>query len=153
MKELLAEIAMVEGEIERLERHIRELQNGLNQEKEVTRKCKNIQGQFETSVNGSSCLLPSLPNATPSRAGTSTFERLSFETKALHFISRAIKGDYNLNNFTRNDKMGSSKELSELKENRLHEEVGFLEKFPRKSGISKPPPSPLRDLRHPTPWV
>lgn len=135
---------MVEGEIARLERHIRELQSGLKQEKEDARNCKNIQGQFQTSINGSTRMLPSHTNATPSRTGTSTAERLSFETKALHFISKAIKGDYNL---------GSSRELSELKENCLHEGVRFLEKIPRRSGLLKPPPSPLRDMRHPTPRV
>lgn len=79
-------------------------------------------------------------------------EKMAFETKALHFISKAIKGDYNLNDFTVSDKMGSSRLFPDLKEYQFNEEVKFQERLPRKSGMLKSP-SPLRDPRHPSPKV
>lgn len=152
MKELLAEIAMVEEEIARLESQIRALRNSLDKEKEFTRKSKYKLRQSETSMSSSDRPLPSSSIPIPPKKGITAPERLSFETKALHFISKAIKGDYNVSNFSNiNDNTGSPKQLAEQKENHFFE-VGFLEKVPKKSGLLKPP-SPLRDLRHPTPRV
>ncbi|KAB2606682.1 hypothetical protein D8674_006399 [Pyrus ussuriensis x Pyrus communis] len=82
MKELLAELAMVEGEIGRLEGQISQLQLGLKHEQEATKESK-LSNQWHTetypihrSVNNES-------------------QRMGYhETKALHFISKAIKGDY-----------------------------------------------------------
>jgi hypothetical protein len=79
-------------------------------------------------------------------------DKMAFETKALHFISKAIKGDYNLNDFNPNEKIGASRVFSDQKENHFHEEVKFQDRVPKKSGILKAP-SPLRDPRHPSPKV
>ncbi|KAH1249870.1 hypothetical protein GmHk_05G013143 [Glycine max] len=76
-------------------------------------------------------------------------ERMAFETKALHFISKAIKGDYNLNDFSYNDKAGFFKTSVEQKESKF-QDVKFQEKLPRKNGIVNPP-SLMRDPRHPSP--
>ncbi|GFZ20408.1 electron transporter, putative [Actinidia rufa] len=81
-------------------------------------------------------------------------ERMPFETKALHFISKAIKGDYNLNDFSvNNEKVRNLRAFSDHnKENSFRDEggIGFQEKVSRKSGMLKPS-SPLREPRHPTP--
>ena len=76
---------------------------------------------------------------------------MAFETKALHFISKAIKGDYNLNDFSYNDKAGFFKTSVEQKESKF-QDVKFQEKLPRKNGIVNPP-SLMRDPRHPSPKV
>lgn len=82
MKELLAELAMVENEITRLESQISHLQSQTKKEKEIS----------HLPTHG----LPSLPK----KNSKELKEKVSFETKALHFISKAIKGDYNLNDFS-----------------------------------------------------
>ncbi|KAJ6309646.1 hypothetical protein OIU76_014562 [Salix suchowensis] len=94
---------------------------------------------------------PNKPASTGSetRRG-SVQDKMAFETKALHFISKAIKGDYNLNDFNPNEKIGASRVFSDQKENHFHEEVKPQDKVPKKSGILKAP-SPLRDPRHPSP--
>ncbi|XWS74314.1 hypothetical protein CRYUN_Cryun02cG0204300 [Craigia yunnanensis] len=149
MKELLAELAMVEGEIARLENQISQLQLGLNQEQEVTKETKSKQWQPGSLM----CNLQGLPSSTsnqyPVKQGGQ--EKMAFETKALHFISKAIKGDYTLSDFmSLNERMGNSRVLSDQKENQYQGEVKFQERIPRKSGLLKAP-SPLRDPRHPSP--
>uniref|UniRef100_A0A0R0FLR3 DUF547 domain-containing protein n=1 Tax=Glycine max TaxID=3847 RepID=A0A0R0FLR3_SOYBN len=124
MRELLGELVMVEGEIARLKSQISQLQDGLKREQEVTME---------------------------SKPKTIFQERMAFETKALHFISKAIKGDYNLNDFSYNDKAGFFKTSVEQKESKF-QDVKFQEKLPRKNGIVKPP-SPMRDPRHPSPKI
>lgn len=148
-KELLAELAMVEGEIARLEIQISQLQLGLKHEQEINKDTKskhwqpgtlsNLQGQLWNTVS-------------PSPINKGFQEKMAFETKALHFISKAIKGDYNLNDFTLNEKMGASRVFSDQKENHFHEEPKFQDRIPRKSAMLKSP-SPLRDPRHPSPKV
>lgn len=91
MKELLAELAMVENEITRLENQISHLQSQTKKEKER-----------EISHG-----LPSLPS-NPKKNSKELKEKVSFETKALHFISKAIKGDYNLNDFSTTDNNNKS---------------------------------------------
>lgn len=151
MKELLAELAMVEGEITRLESQIRHLQTDLDREKEMTRDSKSKQWKSGTLDNphhlSSSALLP--PNPNPTIKGFS--EKKTFESKALHFISKAIKGDYNLSDFSIHEKLKNSRGFPDQKENHFHE-VGFQERLTRKSGMLKPA-SPLRDPRHKTPKV
>ncbi|KAK6118102.1 hypothetical protein DH2020_048151 [Rehmannia glutinosa] len=59
-------------------------------------------------------------------------EKVAFETKALHFISKAIKGDYHLSDFSMNEKTMNSKAFSSQKENTFHEDGGiFREKRDR----------------------
>ncbi|XP_021676402.2 uncharacterized protein LOC110661891 isoform X2 [Hevea brasiliensis] len=148
-KELLAELAMVESEIVRLESQISQLQKGLKREQEIAKETKPKKWQPGSSVNNLQNHLWSTTMPSPLNRGIIQ-EKMAFETKALHFISKAIKGDYNLNDFTLNEKMGSSRVFPDLKENQFHEEIKFQERIPRKSGMLKSP-SPLRDPRHPSP--
>ncbi|XP_027909636.1 uncharacterized protein LOC114168868 isoform X2 [Vigna unguiculata] len=149
MREVLGELVMVESEIARLESQISQLQAGLKHEQEVTKESKSKtwnQGNFSNSNNHLST--SPLPNPSPIRR--SVQERMAFETKALHFISKAIKGDYNLSDFSVNEKAGFLKTSVEQKENKFQEDVKFHERIPRKNGTVKPP-SPMRDPRHPSP--
>jgi len=142
---------MVEGEIARLESQISELQADLKHEQEITKESKPKtwnQGNLSNSNNHLST--SPVPNPSPIRRNVQ--ERMAFETKALHFISKAIKGDYNLNDFSYNDKTGFVKTSVEPKESKFQEDVKFHEKLPRKNGMVKPP-SPMRDPRHPSPKV
>ena len=86
----------------------------------------------------------------PLHVKSSVQEKVAFETKALHFISKAIKGDYHVNDFTLNERIGSSRvQFSDQKENQIlfqEEASKFQDKIPRKSGLLKSP-SPLRAAR------
>ncbi|XP_020532512.1 uncharacterized protein LOC105628059 isoform X2 [Jatropha curcas] len=150
-KELLAELAMVESEIIRLESQISQLQLGLKREQEITKETKPQQWQ-QAGSNYISNFQSHLWMPSPLHSGGVGVhqEKMAFETKALHFISKAIKGDYNLNDFTFNEKMGSSRIFPDQKENNFYEESKFQDRVPRKSGLLKSP-SPLRDPRHPSP--
>ncbi|KAK5830745.1 uncharacterized protein LOC108484346 isoform X2 [Gossypium arboreum] len=143
-KELLAELAMVEGEIARLESQISQLQLDLKQEKEATQAKQWQPGSLMSYLQDH----PSTTsNPNPIKQGGQ--EKVVFETKALHFISKAIKGDYTLSDFSLNERM-DSRLLSEQKENQFQGEVKFQERVPRKSSLLKAA-SPLRDPRHPSP--
>ncbi|KAL7614174.1 hypothetical protein Lser_V15G08002 [Lactuca serriola] len=149
MKELLTELAMVENEITRLESQITHLQTDLHKEKEATRESKMKQGQFRQIPNGS--LAPATPLLQPNTRGYG--DKSSFETKALHFISKAIKGDYSLRDFNSHEKSRTKiVSFSDQKENHENnDELGTRERTPsRRTGILKPP-SPARDTRHVTP--
>ncbi|CAA3014885.1 Hypothetical predicted protein [Olea europaea subsp. europaea] len=137
VKELLAELAMVENEIVRLESQISQLQSEVKNEKESNSK--------QWQQNGT----PKNNNENTSRHRSN--EKTMFEAKGLHFISKAIKGDYNLSDFRINDKGTNPKGLSDHKENNFHDEIGiFREKVSKRSGMLKAA-SPFRDMRHPTP--
>ncbi|XP_039052469.1 uncharacterized protein LOC120194149 isoform X2 [Hibiscus syriacus] len=142
-KELLAELAIVEGEIARLEAQISQLQLCLKQEKEVTKEARSKQWQ-----PGS---LMSYLHGNPSPINQGVQEKVVFDTKALHFISKAIKGDYTLSDFSLNERM-DSRLLSDQKENQFQGEVKFQDRVPRKSSLLKAA-SPLRDPRHPSPKI
>lgn len=150
-KELLAELAMVESEIARLENQISQLQLGLKQEQEFTKEAKSRQWQPAMLNNHQGRPPPYASQPSPLSKGTGN-EKVGFETKTLHFINKAIKGDYKLNDFNANDKLRSSRLIADQKENRFHEELKLQEKNPRRSGMVKSP-SPLRDPRHPSPKV
>lgn len=149
IKQLLAELAMVEGEILRLEGQISELQKSLKLEQEVTEESKSKQWKHGTLSNRVGRSSPTTNTNPINKVGNET---MAYETKALHFISKAIKGDYNLNDFTIAEKLGNSRGFADQKENLLHEAVKFQDKIPRKSGMLKPS-SPLREPRHPSPKV
>ncbi|POO01194.1 Ternary complex factor MIP1, leucine-zipper [Trema orientale] len=148
MKELLAELVMVEGEIARLEGQISQIKLGLKQEQQANKESKSKQWRYgspiRSVVHPSSFTFPSpMHNAVQS-------ERMGYETKTLHFISKAIKGDYNLNNdFSLNERRGNVRGFGDQKENFFHEEK-LQERVPRKSGMLKPA-SPMRDPRNPSP--
>lgn len=167
MKELLAELAMVESEITRLETQISQLQADVNHEKEAkmeaAAKAKE-EPRMKQWHHISSSQPP--PNNNPPLSnlqskGLTDIQKLPFDTKALHFISKAIKGDYGAKNFSSvNEKSlssglqkGGMAQQLDSKENQFHEEVRtFGERVPRKSGFIKPA-SPLREPRQPTPRV
>ncbi|KAK6776625.1 hypothetical protein RDI58_027626 [Solanum bulbocastanum] len=165
MKELLEELAMVENEIAKLEGQINKIQCDVNKEKEINniehQANKSKQGlnnkmkiQSQQQNNISSYSLP--PN--PNKFKGLNDQKVPFETKALHFISKAIKGDYGLNDFRiNNEKLlqpinKSSKVIVDQEdENQFHQQVRtFGERISRKSGMIKTP-SPLREPRNPTP--
>ncbi|XP_015057256.1 uncharacterized protein LOC107003441 [Solanum pennellii] len=167
MKELLEELAMVENEIAKLEGQINKIQCDVNKEKDINnidhQANKSKQGlinnkmkiQSQQQNNISSYSLP--PN--PNKIKGLNDQKVSFETKALHFISKAIKGDYGLNDFRiNNDNLlqpinKSSKVIVDHQEdeNQFHQQVRtFGERISRKSGMIKTP-SPLREPRNPTP--
>ena len=149
MKQLLTELAMVEGEIARLEGQISELQNSLKLEQEVTEESKSKQWKHGTLSDRVGHSSPTTNTNPINRGGN---EMMGYETKALHFISKAIKGDYNLNDFTVAEKLGNSRGFADQKENLLHEAAKFQDRVPRKSGMIKPA-SPLREPRHSSPKV
>lgn len=143
---------MVESEIARLEGQISEIKLGLKHEQEA-----NKESEYKKWLYG----IPSSPNiGHSSNIATSpnpvnnfgVHERIAFETKALHFINKAIKGDYNLNDFGVNDRNVDLNGFGNRKENYFHEEIKRQDKVSRKNGMLKPP-SPLRDPRHPSPRV
>ncbi|ONI00829.1 hypothetical protein PRUPE_6G106400 [Prunus persica] len=147
MKELLAELAMVEGEIARLEGQISQLQLGLKHE-EATKEAKSKQWQHETLISNpvARASYISMPSPMNNKG-----ERMGYETKALHFISKAIKGDYDhLNDLSLNEKIGSLRGIADQKENYFCDEVKFQNKVPRKNGILRAS-SPLRAPRYPSP--
>lgn len=147
VKELLAELAMVDGEIARLETQIGQLQQTVKHEQEATKEAKSKRHYPAIPSNSiPSNSIPGLPPLTPLHPSMIKQEKMAFETKALHFISKAIKGDYTLNDF----KSAVNEKTLDQKENQFQEEAKFQDRIPRKSGLIKPP-SPLRDFRHPSP--
>ncbi|XP_028798061.1 uncharacterized protein LOC114753547 isoform X1 [Neltuma alba] len=152
-KELLTELVVVEGEIARLESQIRQLQAGLRLEQEVNKESKPKYWNQDKLNNSEGPLSTApIPIPMPSPVHRSVHEKMAFETKALHFISKAIKGDYHLNDFAINDKSGSLKSSVEQKENNFHEDMKFQDRHPKKGGATlKPNSSPFRDPRHPSP--
>ncbi|XP_060169491.1 uncharacterized protein LOC132600386 [Lycium barbarum] len=162
MKELLTELSMVESEIAKLEGQISQIQCDVNKEKEMNntdQANKSNQGlnnkmkiQWQQQHNVSSSLPPN-----PNKFKGLNDQKVPFETKALHFISKAIKGDYGLNDFRINNEkfiqpMKSSNVIADQEgENQFHQQVRtFGERISRKSGMIKTP-SPLREPRNPTP--
>lgn len=156
-KELFAELAMVEDEISRLETQISQLQKDLSHEKEINKEYKFGQSHRATPNNQRAFSSVPSPKLNPSMLRAS--ERVPFETKSLHFISKAIKGDSYLNDFSIKEKsMGNLSAFSDHKENNFHHgEVGIQQLahdkvVSRKSGLLKPvAASPLRDARLPSP--
>lgn len=154
MKELLAELAMVEGEIARLEGQINQLKLGLKQEQETNKETKSKQWRYGSPIrpgpvgHSSSFTFPS-----PMHNGVHS-DRMAYETKTLHFISKAIKGDYHLNDFSLNERRGINfKAFGDQKENYFNDQDQKLqERVPRKSGLLKSA-SPMRDPRNPSPKV
>nr|GMD14255.1 ATP-binding cassette [Ipomoea batatas]GMD17604.1 ATP-binding cassette [Ipomoea batatas] len=169
MKEVLGELGMVESEISRLETQITQLQAEVKQEKEAKMEAAANKAKEEARMKPLWHHISSsiTPNNNPPKAnnlqtkGLTDINKLSFDTKALHFISKAIKGDYGLKNFSSVNETSLSPSLQkgtqlDSKENhhQFHEEVirTFGERVPRKSGFIKPA-SPLREPRQPTPRV
>lgn len=150
MKETLAELSMVESEITRLESQIKHLQAQVKSEKEVNIETKYKRWGRETlQTLRESSPLPPNPNIIGTKRTKET--TVAIDTKAMHFINKAIKGDYNLStSFIASEKAVNSVGFLSQKENRFHDQGGiYREKLSRKSGMLKPP-SPMREPRHQT---
>ncbi|KAJ4979111.1 hypothetical protein NE237_009891 [Protea cynaroides] len=139
IKELLAELAMVENEITRLETKISHLESGLSHDKEIFKESNSKPWQHATPSSNPRrhSSPPRYPTPIPKRIPQD--QKQAFETKALHFISKAIKGDYTLGYFSNTENMSPSKVTADHKGSYAnHEKIGLEDKVPRKSGIQKP---------------
>uniref|UniRef100_M4CE24 DUF547 domain-containing protein n=1 Tax=Brassica campestris TaxID=3711 RepID=M4CE24_BRACM len=173
MKELITELSLVEGEISRLEIQISHLQINLKQEQDETLRQATTSSsrrawQANESYNNDDITshqtpeLPKYPNFPPpspivnkgmmknennnSRSPTSHHqENATFETRTLHFINKAIKGDYTTQSFHKsNEKVGlveKENHRSKLQENTNTKKVIRTMKSP----------SPLREPRYSSP--
>ncbi|XP_073157802.1 uncharacterized protein [Henckelia pumila] len=155
MKELLAELAMVENEITRLEDQIDQLQDEVKQAKKFNLEPKL--NELERGILKN--LHESLPVPQDSDVVRGCNKKVTFDTKALHFISKAIKGDYD---HKRSDfgifddkKSMNSKGFIGSKDNNINLNNGgiFQGKEPKRSSTvgSIKSPSPLKEPRNPTP--
>ncbi|CAN1171843.1 hypothetical protein LINPERHAP2_LOCUS29812 [Linum perenne] len=174
-KELISELVSTENEIARLESEINVLRNTIKQEQQVTKEStKPSSRQWQTHT-----LPPPTPIHFPPHNNNQTIpltnkaqDKVGFETKALHFISKAMKGDYSLNlnrhqspiasdrtrgGTTEGDVTLSYRNRRQVRETLptekedLHHQSNRV--APRKSGVlNLKSPSPMRDFRNPTPW-
>lgn len=177
MKELITELSIVEGEISRLEIQISHLQINLKQEQDETLKQATTSSsrrawQTSESYNDDNItpyqapILPKyskLPPPSPmvnkgmmksennnTKSTTSHHqENATFGTKTLHFINKAIKGDYAIESFHKsNEKVGiveKENNRSVQHENKLQESRNMKKIRTMKS------PSPLREPRYSSP--
>ncbi|XXG84843.1 hypothetical protein AAC387_Pa11g0064 [Persea americana] len=138
MKELLAELARVEEEIARLEREINNLQHSNGDEINSSEASKTKQWH-EVNENNlaprsqSPLRAPLMPPPSPSPRPNWVHQPHPSEARALFFINQAIKGNYTLSGFTRNEKLENS--VGSFDEKERQREVGFSEKISKKSGI------------------
>lgn len=171
---------MVENEITRLESQISQLQSDMKKEKEINNnsnnESKSKQWQSKISNNNNNNNNPhGLPipynnnNNSNQKNSKELKEKVAFETKALHFISKAIKGDYHLSDFsisnTDHNGMNWNKfPHNDQKENDHNVQQDEVETFPSNNNNNKAskkisssgmvkPPSPMREPRQPTPRV
>uniref|UniRef100_A0A7C9DUD8 DUF547 domain-containing protein n=1 Tax=Opuntia streptacantha TaxID=393608 RepID=A0A7C9DUD8_OPUST len=153
LKELLTELVMVEEEIVRLEGQIKQLQKDVTIEQEATKlesKAKHSQNNQRYSVNNNND--NNNNNRVLQAAGATDHpQRSGYETKALHFISKAINGGYSLTDFTINCNHGNRTTGSLSPYAQVSKESGVQETQIKRSRMLKSTLSPLRDFRHPTP--
>lgn len=150
MRELLSELVMVEDEIVGLETQIERLRKDVKTQQEASKEAKSKQS-------------PQLRNGTSTskyyqqqRASTNNNDqRIGYETRALHFISKAINGGYGLNDFTINEKNigspiggGNLSPYIQPPKQSGHQD----QRMTKRSGVLKPSASPLRNFRDPTPF-
>ncbi|BAB09845.1 unnamed protein product [Arabidopsis thaliana] len=177
MKELITELSIVEGEISRLEIQISHLQINLKQEQDETLKqatTSSSRRAWQTSetykddnINPYQApTLPKYPKLPPpspmvnkgmmksennnTKSTTSHHqENATFGTKTLHFINKAIKGDYAIESFRKsNEKVGvveKENHRSVQHENKVQENMKMKKIRTMKS------PSPLREPRYTSP--
>ncbi|XP_057526822.1 uncharacterized protein LOC130805974 isoform X1 [Amaranthus tricolor] len=150
MKELLAELVMIEDEIDGLETQIDQLRKDVKIEHESSKDIK-----LKQSLQLQSTRLVKT-NQTRNNNKNNNDNRVGYETRALHFISKAINGGYGLNDFTINEKNTASPIIREgnlspyiqqPKQSGVHDQ-----RVSKKSGSLKPSASPLRTFRDPTPF-
>ncbi|CAH8376884.1 unnamed protein product [Eruca vesicaria subsp. sativa] len=173
MKELITELSLVEGEISKLEIQISHLQINLKQEQDETLRhattsssrkawqaCESYNNDDITSHQAQE--LPKHPNFPPpgpmvnkcmmknennntKSASSHHQENATFETRTLHFINKAIKGDYPTESFHKsNEKVGlveKDNHRSKLQENTNTKKMIRTMKSP----------SPLREPKYSSP--
>ncbi|XP_057781819.1 uncharacterized protein LOC131000073 isoform X1 [Salvia miltiorrhiza] len=116
MLELLHELAMVEKEITRLENQINAIKAEAKHEEPRAHTQPSLQEWEVPNQRESPSPPPPPPPPPPDHCNTSknaNEKTKSFEMKALHFITKAIKGDYKLSDFTLNDKAINSKRFKQ----------------------------------------
>lgn len=179
MKDVLSELVMVEDEILGLETQIEQLRKDVKTEEDATKELKSKQQSFHHLRNNNNTSTTSKQtqqrssnnnNNNNSNIMISNDQPNVYETKALHFISKAINGDYSLTDFTINEKNATSigigspihgggnlspylqpstKQSGLLQDNNNYN----YNKVPKRSEIlNKPSASPLRNFRDPTPF-
>lgn len=149
MKDLLSELVIVEDEIVGLETQIDQLRQDVRNEKEASKELKAKQSsQLRNNTSSMTRLNHQQQN---------NDQKMGFETRALHFISKAING-YSLTDFTINEKnvesrtaVGGGGNLSPYIQHAKQSGVQDQRSIKR-SGILKPSASPLRTFRDPTPF-
>lgn len=97
-KELLAELAMVNREITRLEHEM----SLINHEISETKVSNANIGRWNMTTNEETSLLPRSASALPMRAQFTSGQlgRASDQSRSLFFINRAIKGDFQIHKFS-----------------------------------------------------
>ncbi|CAL9244400.1 unnamed protein product [Arabidopsis halleri] len=177
MKELITELSIVEGEISRLEIQISHLQINLKQEQDETLKQATTSSsrrawQTSESYNDDNITsyqaptlpkYPKLPPPSPmvnkammksensnTRSTTSHHqENATFGTKTLHFINKAIKGDYAVESFRKsNEKVGT---IEKENHRSVQHESKLQENMKMKKIRTMKSPSPLREPRYSSP--
>ncbi|KAI3874454.1 hypothetical protein MKX03_004784 [Papaver bracteatum] len=154
-KELLTELAMVEDEIAKLEGAVRNLENGASHEKKISKELsKSKEWQQGNLMKNIKFDLQS-PQQNPKLTNNQwAYERMPFEAKALHFISKAIKGDDKLDELNVRERVGTiSATRTDKKENSGNDqEIGLLhdKATSAKSGMQRLSLSPMRPLRNQT---
>lgn len=147
---------MVESEIARLEIQITQIQKDLKIEQQhQTTKSKQWSSVEQQQPP---------PPQTNNKSSPLPISKPSFDTKALHFISKAIKGDYALNHFRLLDHNAKHDHKDHPRDHnkettttpplfddqvKVHDQTKVV---PKKSGLLVAS-SPLRDPRHPSPNV
>ncbi|KAK4356359.1 hypothetical protein RND71_025330 [Anisodus tanguticus] len=152
MKELLTELAMVENEIAKLEGQISQIQCDVNKEKEMSntdqanKSKQGLNNKMKIQWQQQNIALSLPPN--PNKFKGLNDQKWPFETKALHFISKAIKGDYGLNDF----RINNEKLLQPMKSSKVivadqEEENQFHQQRERKAEIPKFMSTPMHELQ------
>lgn len=154
-KELLTELAMVEDEIAKLEGEVRNLENGVSHEKKISKELsKSKEWQQGNLMKNMKFDLQSAQQNPKLTNNQWAYERMPFEAKALHFISKAIKGDNKLDELNAKERMGTiSATKTDKKENSGNDqEIGLLhdKATPAKSGMQRLSLSPMRPSRNQT---
>ncbi|XP_068646164.1 uncharacterized protein [Aristolochia californica] len=146
MKELLAELAMVESEIARLEGEISNLQKGLDRAQVVAEAPSWKQYQTSRLSNVSSSEQSTHPPRHPTPRPQSGHLRQPSEARAMYFINQAIKGDYPVNGFMKNDKNESSADQRKNNQESVSKKSGVL--IERPLSTQNLPPKPTKSKPH-----
>ncbi|PKA47786.1 hypothetical protein AXF42_Ash021116 [Apostasia shenzhenica] len=146
VKELLAELIMVEEEISQLETEISKIQQSISYSQESRTqdsKMFDLYKHKSTSLSASSNQASMSPTRTPR---SKVFdERVVLETKPMFFINQAMKGDYSNLGFA-----GNGTILETVSRKEMHRMASNQDMVPRKSGVIEQQPLPKLPPRHPS---